>query len=180
MLKLWHALPRHNKRQPRILKVRTNGWDSARQTSEIEPTACAIAGEVPLRAEAAFVGKPSAFGGSRRKLASIRRPNLRIVKIISLAHGSEALVFAALYTAYLCHRQGRPKARWSSLAPSVIRRQPATPFHASHRHVILECVPGCTAEAPYPKSGNRSSAGSGCRRPARAYPSRDCTPEPAP
>ena len=56
------------------------------------------------------------------------------------------------------------------LAPSIIRRKLATPYPLSP---ILQCVPGCTAERPYPKSGNRPSAGNECRRPAGAPPNRD-------
>src|SRR5260370_8278098 len=80
-----------------MLKLRKNGRDSARRTSEIEPTACAIAGEVRLRAEAVFVGNPSTtVGGSGRKLESIKRPNFRIVKSVSMAHGPEAVLFPPL------------------------------------------------------------------------------------
>jgi hypothetical protein len=81
-------------------------------------TASAIAGEVRCGLKR-FVGKPSAFGRSRRKLVSIKRPNPRNVKRIpTLAHRYEAMHFLPLMTT--SHWYWRLYGVW--LAQSVIRR----------------------------------------------------------
>src|SRR5260370_3764676 len=142
-----------------MLKLRKNGRDSARRTSEIELTACAIAGEVRLRAEAVFVGSPSTtVGGLAGSWNPLSGQTSELSRAFRWLMGQKPS-FSQLLQCVPLPSAGSTESPLA-FACSVGNPTPTCHiFPASHPPVILDCVPGCTPEAPYPQSGNGADAG---------------------